>query len=81
MAIATKPSGLALMLLCVLAQLLRSACGLKFEMPAHTGQEAAKHERCIRNFVSKEQLVMVTATVSGSRGDGQILNMHVGGFL
>ncbi|KAI9671982.1 MAG: vesicle coat component [Caeruleum heppii] len=49
---------------------------LKFDLqafPAHN----KKSERCIRNFVSKDTLVVVTATVSGSRGDGQTVNMHV----
>ena len=50
---------------------------LKFDIQAHPGQESSKHERCIRNFVSKDQLVMVIVNVSGQRGDGQVLNMHV----
>lgn len=49
---------------------------LKFDLPATTG----KHERCIRNFVSQNQLVVVTAIVSGHRGDGQVVNMHVCGI-
>ncbi|KAF1813619.1 emp24/gp25L/p24 family/GOLD [Eremomyces bilateralis CBS 781.70] len=53
------------------------ASALKFELQAHHGHESAKHERCIRNFVAKEQLVVVTAIVSGYRGDGQTLNMHI----
>ena len=50
---------------------------LKFDVTAHRGHESAKHERCIRNFVAKDQLVVVTVIVDGSRGDGQQLNMHV----
>ncbi|KAF2021011.1 endoplasmic reticulum vesicle protein 25 precursor [Aaosphaeria arxii CBS 175.79] len=50
---------------------------LKFEIHAVPQHEAARHERCIRNFVAKEQLVVVTAIVSGQRGDGQTLNMHI----
>jgi hypothetical protein len=50
---------------------------LKFDIQAHSGHESVSRERCIRNFVAKDQLVVVTATVSGSRGDGQVLNMHV----
>lgn len=49
---------------------------LKFDLPATMGY-GAKQERCIRNFVSRGQLVVVTAIVSGSRGDGQMVNMHV----
>lgn len=68
---------LALKLLLAFALPLISA--LKFDIQAHPGHESAKMERCIRNFVAKDQLVVVTATVSGNRGDGQTLNMHVSG--
>lgn len=51
---------------------------LKFDISAVQQHDAAKYERCIRNFVAKDQLVVVTAIVSGFRGDGQSLNMHVG---
>jgi p24 family protein delta-1 len=50
---------------------------LKFDIQAHPGHESARYERCIRNFVAKEQLVVVTAIIDGQRGDGQQLNMHV----
>jgi hypothetical protein len=50
---------------------------LKFDVQAHHGHESASKERCIRNFVAKDQLVVVTANVDGYRGDGQQLNMHV----
>ena len=59
------------------AFLLPLVAALKFDIQAHPGHESASKERCIRNFVAKDQLVVVTATVSGSRGDGQTLNMHV----
>ncbi|KIW89141.1 endoplasmic reticulum vesicle protein 25 [Cladophialophora bantiana CBS 173.52] len=49
---------------------------LKFELFAQPGH-SAKNERCIRNFVTKDTLVVVTAIVSGSRGDGQMVNMHI----
>lgn len=65
---------LALQLL--LAALPLAAC-LKFDIQAHPGHESASKERCIRNFVGRDQLVVVTVTASGSRGDGQTLNMHV----
>lgn len=52
------------------------ATALKFDLPAQSGH-GGKNERCIRNFVSKDQLVVVTAIVSGSKGDGQVVNMHV----
>ncbi|KAL8731659.1 MAG: hypothetical protein Q9181_004235 [Wetmoreana brouardii] len=49
---------------------------LKFDLQAHTGH-STKYERCIRNFVAKDTLVLVTAIVSGQKGDGQMVNMHV----
>lgn len=59
----------ALTLLFLLFVQISSA--LKFDIVAGKG------ERCIRNFVLKDQLVVVTAIVSGERGDGQMVNMHV----
>ncbi|KAF2276908.1 endoplasmic reticulum vesicle protein 25 precursor [Westerdykella ornata] len=53
------------------------AAALKFEIHAVQPHDANKYERCIRNFVAKDQLVVVTAIVSGYRGDGQTLNMHI----
>lgn len=50
---------------------------LKFDIQAHPGAESKNLERCIRNFVGREQLVVVIADISGSRGDGMVLNMHV----
>ncbi|KXS94538.1 hypothetical protein AC578_7495, partial [Pseudocercospora eumusae] len=61
----------------LLAFLLPLISALKFDIQAHPGHESALKERCIRNFVARDQLVVVTATVSGSKGDGQILNMHI----
>ena len=57
-----------------LASLARA---LKFDMEAHPGHESQSKQRCIRNFGAKNTLVVVTATVDGTKGDGQILNMHV----
>jgi hypothetical protein len=53
------------------------ASALKFDLTAASG--GGKNERCIRNFVSKDQLVVVTATVGGTKGDGQKVNIHVRG--
>lgn len=47
---------------------------LKFDLVPHHG---AKTERCIRNFVSRDTLVVVTATIGGSKGDGMMVNMHI----
>jgi len=50
---------------------------LKFDITAHHGHESKSKERCIRNFVAKDQLVVVMANIDGHRGDGQMLNMHI----
>ena len=55
------------------------ASALKFDLVATSG--GGKNERCIRNFVSKDQLVVVTAIVGGSKGDGQKVNIHVRGLF
>jgi hypothetical protein len=70
---------LRLLLQHVCSLLLLLAVGahaLKFDIPAGTGHD--RHSRrCIRNFVSKDMLVVVTAIVDGYKGDGMQLNMHV----
>jgi hypothetical protein len=50
---------------------------LKFDIQAGSGHDK-NSRRCIRNFVSKDMLVVVTAIVDGYKGDGMQLNMHVG---
>jgi p24 family protein delta-1 len=55
---------------------LGAANGLKFDIAAHTGH-SSKYERCIRNFVASETLVVVTAIVDGHEGDGQSISMRV----
>ena len=62
---------------CSLLLLIGVANALKFDVKAHSGRETQKQERCIRNFVSKGTLVVVTAIVGGSKGDGMMLNIHV----
>lgn len=62
--------------ICGLVLLIASVNALKFDLQAR-GQNDAKKERCIRNFVAKDTLVVVTATVGGSKGDGMVVNMHV----
>src|SRR5271167_259297 len=66
-------------LLLILLVVLPFSHALKFDLVAHSGH-SAKNERCIRNFVNRDTLVVVTATISGNRGDGQIVNMHVSGL-
>ncbi|KAJ5679610.1 Endoplasmic reticulum vesicle protein 25 [Penicillium macrosclerotiorum] len=60
-------------ILAVFLLVVQLASALKFDLAATSG----KNERCIRNFVSKDQLVVVTAIVSGQKGDGQKVNMHI----
>ena len=48
---------------------------LKFDLQALPS--GAARPRCIRNFVARDTLVVVTATISGSKGDGQRVNIHV----
>jgi hypothetical protein len=50
---------------------------LKFDVVSHPGHESKSKERCIRNFVAKDQLVVVTAIIDGAKGDGQVVNMDV----
>ena len=69
------PRGL-LQYVCSIILLVASVNALKFDLAA-TPQRDGKKERCIRNFVAKDTLVVVTAIVSGAKGDGQVVNMHV----
>lgn len=64
--------------LCVIifSIVLPLSSGLKFDLQAHPGHNT-NAERCIRNFVPKDTLVLVTAIVGGEKGDGQMVNMHV----
>lgn len=59
---------LALLLLTV-----QIVSALKFDLAATSGGT----ERCVRNYVAKDQLVVITAIVGGSKGDGQRVDMHV----
>lgn len=60
----------------VLLLLAVGSQALKFDIQAGSGYDRDSR-RCIRNFVSKDMLVVVTAIVDGYRGDGMQLNMHV----
>lgn len=66
--------------LCGLLFFIAVAESLKFDLQAYHHHEK-KSERCIRNFVSKDTLVVVTATIGGSKGDGMTVNMHVSGLV
>jgi hypothetical protein len=62
---------------CVLLAILPLTAALKFDLHPVSTHDSAKYERCVRNFVAKEQLVVVTAILDGYRGDGQRVDMHV----
>lgn len=62
--------------LVALAFIAQLASALRFDLQAGSGH-SSKNERCIRNFVMQDQLVVVTAIVDGNKGDGQVVNMHV----
>jgi len=57
--------------ICSIVLLVATVHALKFDLAADGKQ------RCIRNFVGKDTLVVVTATVGGFKGDGQRVNMHI----
>ncbi|KAH8699610.1 emp24/gp25L/p24 family/GOLD-domain-containing protein [Ilyonectria robusta] len=65
------------LLQCVCSVLLFVAIAnaLKFDLIAQT--ESAKKERCVRNFVGQDTLVVVTATIDGYRGDGMLVNIYI----
>lgn len=66
------------LLIAVIAPL---TAALKFDLHPVSPHDAAKYERCVRNFVAKEQLVVVTAILDGYRGDGQKVDMHVSAHI
>ncbi|KOS20082.1 Endoplasmic reticulum vesicle protein 25 [Escovopsis weberi] len=63
--------------LCGLLLLASAAHALKFDLAAHSGPEDHRKEKCIRNFVAKDTLVVVTSTVDGYKGDGMVVNINI----
>lgn len=61
--------------ICSVLLLVSAVSALKFDLIATA--ENNKKERCVRNFVGKDTLVVVTATVDGYKGDGMQVNLHV----
>ncbi|EFQ29164.1 emp24/gp25L/p24 family/GOLD [Colletotrichum graminicola M1.001] len=61
---------------CGLVLLACCAQALRFDLQATSPHEGRK-ERCIRNFVGRDTLVVVTAIVDGHKGDGMTVNMHI----
>lgn len=66
---------------CLLLVVLPLVAALKFDLHPVSAHDSAKYERCVRNFVAKDQLVVVTAILDGYRGDGQKVDMHVRGLI
>lgn len=62
--------------LCSLLLFLACVEGLKFDVQAYSKGDK-QGQRCIRNFVTKDTLVVVTATIDGYKGDGMNVNMDV----
>lgn len=61
--------------ICSVLLLVSAVSALKFDLIA--AAESNKKERCVRNFVGKDTLVVVTATVDGYKGDGMQVNLHI----
>ncbi|KAK8050515.1 endoplasmic reticulum vesicle protein 25 [Apiospora phragmitis] len=61
--------------LCSIVLFVSSIQALKFDMQA--SHQHDRKERCIRNFVAKDTLVVVTAIVGGYKNDGMQVNMKV----
>ncbi|CZS88009.1 hypothetical protein WAI453_000401 [Rhynchosporium graminicola] len=55
---------------------LSSVQALKFDIEAFSKGDS-RGTRCILNYVAKDTLVVVTATVDGTKGDGMVLDMHI----
>ncbi|KAI0019310.1 endoplasmic reticulum vesicle protein 25 [Xylariomycetidae sp. FL0641] len=62
--------------ICSFVLFIASVSALKFDLTAQPKSDD-KYTRCVRNFVTKDTLVVVTAIVSGNKGDGQMVNMHI----
>ncbi|ORY65423.1 emp24/gp25L/p24 family/GOLD-domain-containing protein [Pseudomassariella vexata] len=70
------PARSLLQYVCSIVLLISSVHALKFDLIAQN-QHDRKPERCIRNFVAKDTLVVVTAIVGGQKRDGMTVNMNI----
>ncbi|KAI0012595.1 emp24/gp25L/p24 family/GOLD-domain-containing protein [Xylariaceae sp. FL0662B] len=61
--------------ICSIVLFISFVNALKFDLQAQPRNNV--QERCIRNFAAKDTLVVVTTTVSGSKGDGMQVDMHI----
>ncbi|KAL2757896.1 hypothetical protein ACRALDRAFT_1040051 [Sodiomyces alcalophilus JCM 7366] len=61
--------------ICSFLLLACTAQALKFDL--HATPRHVRRERCIRNLVGKDTLVVVTANVGGHKDDGMTVNMHI----
>lgn len=73
---APRRRGFLTSVLLALTLLASLTSALKFDLQAFP-RGGSRGPRCIRNFVSKDTLVVVTATVSGTKGDGQKVDIHI----
>ncbi|MCJ1307722.1 Transmembrane emp24 domain-containing protein 10 [Agyrium rufum] len=64
------------MVFLLLTSFLTLSNALKFDIHAYSSNNH-RYARCIRNFVNKDTLVVVTAIVGGSKGDGMLVNMNI----
>ncbi|KAI1344832.1 endoplasmic reticulum vesicle protein 25 [Xylariaceae sp. FL0016] len=62
--------------ICSIVFFIAGINALKFDLQAHAKHDASQ-DRCVRNFVAKDTLVVVTAIVSGSKGDGMQVNIQI----
>ncbi|CAM1500714.1 Fc.00g098760.m01.CDS01 [Cosmosporella sp. VM-42] len=61
--------------ICSILLLVGITNALKFDLAATP--EGSRKDRCIRNFVGRDTLVVVTATVDGYKGDGMQVNIQI----
>ncbi|KAK7202529.1 endoplasmic reticulum vesicle protein [Myxozyma melibiosi] len=62
-------------LLLLLLVFAAHASALKFAV--HTRPAGHPSERCIRNFVQRDAMVIVNVKTNGQKGDGQVLNLRI----
>ena len=65
----------ALPVLSLLIVFLKYISAIKFNLPAQPSEYV--NQLCLRYFVEPNELIIVTASVNGHKGDGQRVNMEV----
>ncbi|KAI9849837.1 MAG: succinate dehydrogenase assembly factor 2 [Sclerophora amabilis] len=74
---ASRISRLTSVVFLILLAIIDLSAALKFDLQSYSANQQTKSERCVRNFVARDTLVVVTAIVDGQKGDGQIVDMHI----